>query len=63
MSCRPMGGNPIVVVNFVFVECKKSFLPATMTLPHNSTVFTGIKTEKRKEKYSEWKYTSVHIVY
>uniref|UniRef100_A0A672LYE5 Transcription factor COE3 n=1 Tax=Sinocyclocheilus grahami TaxID=75366 RepID=A0A672LYE5_SINGR len=32
----PQGGkNPIVVVNFVFVECKKSFLPATMTLPHN----------------------------
>lgn len=51
----PRGGNPIVVVNFVFVECKekkkkKSFLPATMTLPHNSTMFTGIKNEKRKGK-------------
>lgn len=47
----PQGGeNPIVVVNFVFVECKKSFLPATMTLPHNSTMFTGIKKEKKKER-------------
>lgn len=47
----PQGGkNPIVVVNFVFVECKKSFLPATMTLPHSSTMFTGIKKEKKKGK-------------
>lgn len=69
MSSRPRGGkNPIVVVNFVFVECKKSFLPATMTLPHNSTMFTGIKKEKKKKKgkkknYLQWKSTSVTNVY
>ncbi|TRY91484.1 hypothetical protein DNTS_021332 [Danionella cerebrum] len=37
---------------FFDCECKKSFLPATMTLPHESNMFTGIKKKSESSERS-----------